>query len=98
MEADMYRSLILAACAAVFAPAAWAQTTVSPNTVPPPPPSLNGHPPALEIPRQPQPIPPPPASPLAAVDQRALTVFDCERLERARQPMPLDCRSHASGR
>jgi hypothetical protein len=97
MEADMYRSLILAACAALFGAGVWAQTTVSPNTIPPPPPSLNGQPPALEIPRQPPPIPPP-GSPLAAVDQKALTVFDCERLERARQPLPLDCRSGVAGR
>ena len=88
----MPRYLMLAACAAALsAPLAWAQTTVSPNTVPPPPPSLNGQPPALEIPRQPTPIPPA-GSPLAGVDQGQGSVFDCERLSRLGQPLPLDCR------
>ena len=86
------KRLMLAALAAFVAPIAWAQTTISPNTIPPPSPSQNGYPPALEIPRQPPPIPQP-GSPLAAADQPPATVFDCERLARLRQPLPLDCRA-----
>ena len=76
---------------------AQAQTVIPPNNSPPPPPSMNGQPPAMEIPRQPTPNPPL-SSPLAGVDQRPATVFDCERLARLRQPLPLDCRSSVPGR
>lgn len=86
----MHRSILLAAVAALSISSAASAQTGS-TSVAPPPPSLNGQPPAIEIPRQPTPIPPL-RGPVAGVEPRPGTVFDCERLAAARQPLPLDCR------
>jgi hypothetical protein len=93
----MLRFAIVAIATALISSALQAQSVVPQNNSPPPPPSMNGQPPAMEIPRQPTPIPPL-SSPVAGVDQPSATVFDCERLARLGQALPLDCRSRALGR